>query len=375
MPSDQALIISNDADPTKQLRFDLTALGTGKQVIASFPNPASGGPYNIPVTMPLLEQTQTWTESNTFNQQITAIIGLLAGSPGNAGTLGVHTGSAGANDFVGLTSLASTLRSQVLQDASGTLALLEAAQTFTTTQTIQPATDVVALKLKANATGAVNLLEGYDNSGALMLAVPETGVLYVNGLTFYPSTPVGTGNGVSFAAATLTGSRTATFPDATGTVCLLTATQTLTNKTISRLQTATTVKGTPVIAGDNTGATTANLMSKLALTAQAAAIAATNITDTCPAGLYRVTYYLETTTAQVGDGTIAFKIAYTDRVGATTQTTAATLSLAATTTGTTALSGSFVFYMASGNCQYSTVLTGAQTNSRYSVDARCEYLG
>jgi hypothetical protein len=110
-------------------------------------------------------------------------------------------------------------------------------------------------------------------------------------------------------------------------------------------------------------------------TAQAAAIAVTNLTAATPPGLHEITYYASTTTANALDGTIGLRLAYTDRVGATTQSAVGTLSLAATSTGTTALKGVMVVYLASGNITYEAILTGAQTTSRYALEVRCKYLG
>lgn len=122
--------------------------------------------------------------------------------------------------------------------------------------------------------------------------------------------------------------------------------------------------------------TVANTIAKVARTAQSAAIAATNLTDTTPAGLYEITYYASCTTANALDGTISFQVNYTDRVGATSQTAVGTLSLALTSTGTTALKGVLVAYLASGNIAYQTnVAAGAQTTSRYALEVRCKYLG
>lgn len=119
----------------------------------------------------------------------------------------------------------------------------------------------------------------------------------------------------------------------------------------------------------------ANAMGRVSRTAQAAAIAATNLTDTTSAGKYEITYYASTTTANPTDGTIALRLHYTDRVGATTQTAPVPLALGAISTGDTAHKGVLVAYLASGNIQYSTVLVGAQTTSRYALEVRCKYLG
>lgn len=132
--------------------------------------------------------------------------------------------------------------------------------------------------------------------------------------------------------------------------------------------------GTPVV-GNGADPPASGAIGKVSRTAQAAAIAATNLTDTTTAGLYEVSYYASCTAANAIDGTIGLRLAYTDLVGATTQSAVGTLSLAATSTGTTALKGTMVVHLASGNLTYETILVGGQTTSRYSLEVRTKYLG
>lgn len=135
------------------------------------------------------------------------------------------------------------------------------------------------------------------------------------------------------------------------------------------------VPGSMVVVGNDADPPATDAIGKVSRTAQAAAIAATNLTNSTPAGFYQVNFYASTTTANALDGTIAFQINYTDRVGATNQVTAGTLTLAALSTGATALKGTFVLYLASGNITYQTNLTGAQTTSRYALEVRGTFLG
>lgn len=132
----------------------------------------------------------------------------------------------------------------------------------------------------------------------------------------------------------------------------------------------------PVVGNLATASSTDNLASANH-TAQSAAIGATNFTHTtAPVGMYLVTYYLECTTADAIEiDTVNFQISYTDDVGATTRTSA-NLGVAATTTGTTAVSGEFSFYVASGGVTYQTNISGSLgATAKYALRARIMYLG
>lgn len=148
-----------------------------------------------------------------------------------------------------------------------------------------------------------------------------------------------------------------------------------TNVTDYRMQLWADVAGSFVMVGNVASPAVPGEMGRVSLTAQAAAIAATDLTAATPAGLYEVSYYASCTTANAIDGTIGLRLAYTDPVGATTQSAIGTLSLAATSTGTTALKGVMVVHLASGNITYETILVGGQTTSRYALEVRCKYLG
>lgn len=111
-------------------------------------------------------------------------------------------------------------------------------------------------------------------------------------------------------------------------------------------------------------------MASVELTAQSAAISATNLTNTVHAGYYVVFYTIECTTTQVGAATVQFGIAYTDDIGATTQAgTAITL----TVTGRDR--GSFQVYLASGDVTYNVAVTGVIGLGRFAVRARIVALG
>jgi len=124
------------------------------------------------------------------------------------------------------------------------------------------------------------------------------------------------------------------------------------------------------VVGVQTAAATAGNLGKRDLTAQGAAIAATNLTATAAVGHYLVAYYLEDTTLDLTAGTIQFQINYTDTVGATTQVSAA---LVLTAVGRT--SGVMEAYLASGELSYQTNLTGIIGAAKYALRVRVTYLG
>jgi hypothetical protein len=146
--------------------------------------------------------------------------------------------------------------------------------------------------------------------------------------------------------------RTLTVQDANGTIALLSS------------------RGDYVTVGNDPPAVAAGAMGKVDLTAQAAAIGSTNLTNGAAVGYYRVSYYLEDTTSDVTAGTIQFGIAYTDDIGATTQAGAA---LALTATGRDR--GAFQVYLVSGELSYSTTLVGLIGAARYALHVRVEFLG
>lgn len=128
--------------------------------------------------------------------------------------------------------------------------------------------------------------------------------------------------------------------------------------------------GANLIVGSGADPPAAEAIGKVNRTAVVAAIAATKLTDTTPAGYYVVDYTIETTTADVTAGTIQFGIAYADDVGATTQAGAL---LALTATGRDR--GSFQAWLASGNITYNTALVGIFGTSAYALRVRCTFLG
>lgn len=207
---------------------------------------------------------------------------------------------------------------------------------------IKPATNRPGVKVEATSdSGACTFFRGSDPLGGFGFAFNWAGLISI-------------------------------FKDDVAGVFLSPTNMTLTQKT----QSWSDIVGSFVMVGNGANPPSGAFeMARVSLTAQSAAITATNLTDTTPAGLYEVSYYASTTTANPTDGTIALRLHYTDRVGATTQTAPVPLALGAVSTGDTAHKGVLVAYLASGNIQYSTVLVGAQTTSRYALEVRCKFLG
>jgi len=121
------------------------------------------------------------------------------------------------------------------------------------------------------------------------------------------------------------------------------------------------------LSGTNTGD---QIITNIQLTAKVAAIGSTNITGTNTAGLYRVSYYLEDTTADITAGTIMVTIGWTDDAGATTTSSVA---LPLTAVGRT--SGNlYIRVLGTGSIQYSTTLVGIIGTSQYALFISAERL-
>ncbi len=100
-------------------------------------------------------------------------------------------------------------------------------------------------------------------------------------------------------------------------------------------------------------------MTNVSLTGQAADIATVTLAST--AGLYRVSYSLQDTTADVTAGAVVLTLSYTDGAGATTNT--ATQSLV----GVGRQAGSVYLQLASGNLTYATTHTGLFGTATYAL--------
>lgn len=142
--------------------------------------------------------------------------------------------------------------------------------------------------------------------------------------------------------------------------------------TIDRTQLLLNRTGTLPLVGDDPPAVASGALGKVDLTAQAAAIGATNLTNLAGGtGYYVVFYTLETTTANATAlTTVQLQVNYTDDIGATNQTSVA-LALDALGRAT----GSFQIHQNSAEVSYQTNVVGVQGVARYALRARIMYLG
>lgn len=281
----------------------------------------------------------------------------------------------------------ATTRTLTIPDASGTIVLTSDLSTYVTTNTSQTITGAKIFDVNSGTPVVISNLAG--NGGYLKIFDSGSGF---SGL-------------FDVLSAGFSADRTFSLPDGTGEIIIGAATQTLQNKTLavnnkfncnsangsqfrngssstqymtwdlsafttSRIKTWSDIPCLMASIGNGADPPASGAMGKVNKTAQAAAIAATNLTNTTPAGYYVVNYVLEDTTADVTAGTMQFQINYTDDIGATNQTGAA---LAMTATGRD--SKQFEVYLASGNITYQTNLVGIIGTARYALRVRVSFLG
>lgn len=141
--------------------------------------------------------------------------------------------------------------------------------------------------------------------------------------------------------------------------------------TAARAYTLGDVPGLAVMAGNGADPPAGGAIGKINLTGKTADVANTNWTDTTPTGIYILYVDLECTTSAVGAGTIAFRIDYTDDVGAVTNEVIVNRALTATGRSI----GAWMIYLASGNLVYDITITGIYSTAVYAARARAIYLG
>lgn len=114
------------------------------------------------------------------------------------------------------------------------------------------------------------------------------------------------------------------------------------------------------------GAGITSIITTIAATNQGADIAAANLATV--AGLYRVSYCLEDTAADVSAGIVTLTLSFTDGAGATTVTTTQTLAATGRSSGTAYIQ------LASGNLTYATTHTGIFGTGKYALYITTERL-
>lgn len=101
-------------------------------------------------------------------------------------------------------------------------------------------------------------------------------------------------------------------------------------------------------------------------TAQGADITTTTLTGT--AGVYLVTYYLETTTAAGGTGDMTVTFSWTD--ASTTARTHVSATVSLTSLASAPATGAFFVELASGNLTYATANSGSYSTAKYNLYVR-----
>lgn len=106
------------------------------------------------------------------------------------------------------------------------------------------------------------------------------------------------------------------------------------------------------------------------VTAQTSDIPDTSFANAGTPGLYRVSYYLQTTTADAGAGSVALHVSFTDDTTTRTLTSAAQ----ALTATTDVRQGTFVAKLASGDLEYGVANTGGYATAAYALTVTAERL-
>lgn len=307
--------------------------------------------------------------------------GLWTVAPAN---IGAHVGTMG---FVALTAN----RNWLLPNAAGTIALIDATQAVTGPWTINSTADdstLVKLQSRLNSVSSNNDF----------LDIPDTASSTSTGFTMT----------LGLATAGLTANRHIVFPDSTGNLVLTASTDNLQNKTLvptggirCGTSTASGIKfqngnstsqfmmpdlgaltgqrnmkwpdeaGQMSLTGNQAvtsgGNATARAPGKVDVTAQSADFTSAQLVTSPTVGMWRISGYLEVTTA--GTGTQIVTFGWTDDIGATTDTTLQLLS-----TGTGRVSFSRMIHVASGHITIAA--TGmTYTTGRYALHARATFIG
>lgn len=266
---------------------------------------------------------------------------------------------------------AATTRTLTPQNADYTIAGTNLAQTFSAAQTVAIAGGSgVALTLSgddASVSDIIRMYAGSASGSVLVFTVDPVGAFNVASMKLWPS-GVGVGSAsASFDPGPVTSAITLALPDLTGRLLTAVPSSTVLAKT----------KG--VVVGADPPAVASGDLGKVDLTGQGADIAAVNLSNVPPSGIYRVTVYVITTTAGTGAGTLAVTIGYNDGAARVATPTGGTGNLALHPLNATGFSsGSVYLRRGSGEITYATAATGgygAAPAAVYSIYVRVEFLG
>jgi hypothetical protein len=311
-----------------------------------------------------------------------------------------------------------TTRTYTMPNLSGTIPLLERANTFTARQDIAPLTDVVGLRITAPSGAIANAFQIYSTDGGAVVswidansganfapafAINEIGG--ANNITIVNKSAIAAnrtysldnsiastdfmmtgGTQTSAGAKTFSGASFFTgagganidgttarfaFRDQTDITKRLALNASAVTTATTRSWNALNFSGSPIIVGDDPPAVAAGSLGKVDLTAQTANITTTALSSTPPTGLYLVEATLMCTTAAGAAGTIRLTIAWTDNVGATTTTPINAFPLTATGRAT----GRQLLRVNSGDITYAVTVTGIYSTAVFAVYVRVISLG
>lgn len=368
----------------------------------------------------VVDTARSWTTLQTFPDDKFIIVGSASANR----TLNFEVDAASANADAHILWTGAADANFTLPPSDTTLAGLAIAQTFTAGQTITPTADVVSLTVNQSAAATGDTLSVFASSAAKHMSVDVDGFTNFFSVRMWEQGDVGSGFYIELAPpAGLTANRVFTFPDiASGTVAIANIAQTFSAKTINTstigvtteanastsssgfaFQDVTTatkqlrmilsgavgnntftftntaarnygygdLAGFVPVVGDDPPAVAAGALGKVDLTAQTADIAATNLTNAPPSGVYAIDASLVTSTGAAAGGTLALAIGWTDGAGAQARNIIAAHSLVTAQSS----SGQTVVVRTSGEITYAVTVTGIYSTAAYAVYVRVTALG